>query len=152
MDSSIKKLRKYSDLSQIANPEVSSSSVGWHLAHSLLVIIKVSQSFVLSNEEHFSASFTWRKFIVFLVGKFPRGKAKAPEAVQPMQYHEEDLDQLFAEAEKALEGLKLGNKNQFFKHPIFGNLNKKETLRFLQIHTNHHLKIIKDIVRKNLIP
>lgn len=146
----INQLKKYINISQISNVNVSSSSVGWHLAHVLLVIIKVSQSVINSNENQYNPSFTWRKFFVFLVGKFPRGKAKAPEAVQPMQFHEEDLYHLFAEAETAVVGLKKSNKNQFFKHPIFGNLNKRETIRFLHIHTHHHLMIMKDILGEKL--
>ena len=37
------------------------------------------------------------------------------------------------------------NANSYFKHPYFGDLNLKKTLWFLNLHTNHHLKIIKDI-------
>jgi hypothetical protein len=40
------------------------------------------------------------------------------------------------------------NKNQFIEHPYFGHLNKKETEKFLYIHTLHHLKIIKDLIKK----
>jgi hypothetical protein len=38
-------------------------------------------------------------------------------------------------------------KNQYFTHPIFGDLNTEQTFKFLGVHTNHHLKIIKDIVK-----
>ena len=39
--------------------------------------------------------------------------------------------------------------NSNFKHPYFGVLNLKMTKRFLEIHTNHHLKIIKEILQSN---
>ena len=36
----------------------------------------------------------------------------------------------------------------YFKHFIFGMLSKKQTLRFLEMHTKHHLKIVRDILKK----
>jgi len=36
---------------------------------------------------------------------------------------------------------------QFFTHPFFGDLKKKETISFLSIHTEHHLKIIREMLR-----
>jgi hypothetical protein len=38
------------------------------------------------------------------------------------------------------------SKDHFFEHPYFGKLKLKETIRFLEIHTTHHLSIIEDIV------
>lgn len=38
------------------------------------------------------------------------------------------------------------DENQFFTHTLFKQLNKKQTLKFLGLHTNHHLKIVKDIL------
>lgn len=44
------------------------------------------------------------------------------------------------------------DKNAFFEHPLFGVLNKKDTMKFLKMHTTHHLKIIQDISKKNSYP
>ena len=147
MESTINILVKNLDLAEYSNAKVSSSSIGWHIAHSLLVIIKISHAVKKSNEEAYKSTFSKQKFFVFLFGKFPRGKAKAPEEVTPNQYYKEELNQLYEEALKAINLLKLANKNQYFNHPIFGNLNKKATIRFLQIHTNHHISIINDILQ-----
>jgi len=46
-----------------------------------------------------------------------------------------------------IEHIISANKNAHFNHFIFGALNKNRTIRFLEIHTNHHLKIIKDILK-----
>ncbi len=148
MESTINKLIKHVDLAETSNVNVSSSSIGWHIAHSLLVIIKISQALKNSEEKDYNPTFSKQKLFVFLFGKFPRGKAKAPDAVNPIQFYEDDLSQLYEEAKMASDILEKANKNQFFNHPIFGHLNKKATIRFLKIHTNHHVSIITDILQK----
>ena len=48
-------------------------------------------------------------------------------------------------AKNSLVDLETLNANSYFTHPYFGDLNLKKTIWFLNLHTNHHLKIIKDI-------
>jgi hypothetical protein len=48
---------------------------------------------------------------------------------------------------QAITYLKDCEENQYFMHPFFGQLNKKQTIKFLAIHTEHHLKIIRDILK-----
>jgi hypothetical protein len=50
-------------------------------------------------------------------------------------------------ARASIEALSKADKNQYFTHPIFGDLNTGQTFKFLGVHTNHHLKIIKDILK-----
>ncbi len=150
MDSNINKLIKHIDLAEKSNANVSSSSIGWHIAHSLLVIIKIGQALKNSEEKDYNPTFSKQKLFVFLFGKFPRGKAKAPEAVKPIQFYEDDINQLYEEALMASNVIKQANKNQFFNHPMFGHLNKKSTIRFLQIHSNHHISIINDILQNHV--
>lgn len=35
----------------------------------------------------------------------------------------------------------------FFKHPYFGNLNVKDAIKMLKLHTRHHIDIINDIIK-----
>jgi hypothetical protein len=86
--------------------------------------------------------------MVFLTGKFPRGRAKAPKSVLPDEnITEQHLLESIAKAKQAINEIKECHKNQFFSHPIFGNLNVPNTLKFFSIHTNHHLLIINDILK-----
>lgn len=131
---------------ELIKPSVSSAPVGWHIAHSLLVINNVFQSLKTSVPEEYRKSFSFWKITVMLLRKIPRGKAKSPSAVRPP----EDIDGDFLQ-----EQLKLAQANvllindlqqkAFFRHPFFKHLKRDETKKFLEIHTEHHLKIIREI-------
>ncbi|MFM1756739.1 MAG: hypothetical protein RL621_1712 [Bacteroidota bacterium] len=128
------------------NQLISIVNVGWHIEHSLLVIIKIIETVSKSDPNKYKWKFSLPRTVVFTLNKFPRGKGKAPEVVKPKQVEKTDYDALFAEARTALAKLEKVDKNQFFLHPIFGNLNKKNTFIMLDIHTKHHLKIIREII------
>ncbi len=127
---------------------VSAANVGWHVEHSLLVFVTIITALENSNPALYKSNFNWNKWLVFTLNKIPRGRAKAPKIVQPMVG---DLpENLIPQLEKAIAKIKaLANlqKHHHFPHPYFGKLNLKETIKFLAIHTNHHLKIINDILK-----
>jgi hypothetical protein len=130
------------------NPKVSNSTVGWQIDHCLLVINGVISQLEVSNPTEFQSKFNFPKFIVFTMGKIPRGKARAPKTVNPTE--KATVIELQTKIELAKNNiLKLTSfsENLFFKHPFFGDLNKKQTEKFLAIHTKHHLKIIEDILK-----
>ena len=85
---------------------------------------------------------------MFPLRYIPRGKAKAPKVVlPPNHFSAEDLFSQLKLAKKQIESTKQLPKKSYFTHHIFGMLSKKQTLYFLAMHTNHHLKIIKDILK-----
>ncbi len=129
------------------NPAVSSSSVGWQIEHSCLVIIKITETVKHSDPKKYQTQFNFKKWFVFLTGKFPRGRAQAPASVMPIgAITKESLLEAIQAAKQAIAELTVCEKNQYFQHPIFGNLNTASTLYFLGIHTKHHLHIIEDIL------
>jgi hypothetical protein len=143
----VDQLSIYIPVSEKLNSAISEVNIGWHIEHACLVIIKITETIKKSNPDEFKPKFSFMKLVVFITGKFPRGKAKAPAAVMPVeQLSETHLLESIANAKKAIEELNNCAKNQFFTHPIFGKLNKPQTFPFLGIHTNHHISIIKDIV------
>jgi hypothetical protein len=130
------------------NSKVSKASLGWHLDHSLKVINNVLVSLKESNSENFVPHFSFKRNLILMLGVFPRGKVKSPKRVLPPEIIEkEEIENQLNQVIKKLESINIIEKEQFFTHPIFKDLNKKQTIRFLQIHTNHHLKIIKDILK-----
>jgi hypothetical protein len=131
-----------------SNTEVSAGNIGWHMVHSCLVIDSVIGSVLKSDPSKFKKKFSFKAFMVLLLNQFPRGKAKAPSFTIPSE--EENPASILNHIKLTrtnLEALLKANKNQYFTHPIFGELNKKDTIRFLYVHTYHHYKIIKDILK-----
>lgn len=82
------------------NTSVSSANVGWHIEHSLLVIIKMISALTASDPAQYKWKFNLARAIVFTINKFPRGKGKAPDAVNPKQIEKTDFDALFTKQEK----------------------------------------------------
>lgn len=130
------------------NSEISKSNVGWHIEHSLLTIIGVTKVVLRSNPKEYKWKFKLSRILIFTLGKIPRGKAKAPEVVVPKNDITETL--LLSNIEltrKLILELKSISNDHYFEHPYLGKLKKKNTIHFLEIHTNHHLKIIEDIIK-----
>lgn len=131
------------------NTNVSKSSVGWHLDHALKVVNTVAEKTINSNPDDYKKSFNIKRFILFKLEFFPRGKARAPKAVLPLDHiSETEMEEQLQMVYSNLDKLKQLPENVFFHHHMFDMLDKKQTLHFLEIHTNHHLKIVKDILKK----
>ncbi len=130
------------------NPKVSNSTIGWQIDHCLLVINGVVSQIEISNPTEFQPKFNWNRFVVFTTGKIPRGKIRAPKVVTPIDVATlEELKSKIEIAKSNIQKLNSLPKNNFFKHPFLNNLNLKQTEKFLAIHTNHHLKIIEEILK-----
>jgi hypothetical protein len=130
------------------NLKVTKSTVGWQIDHSLKVINGIISAL--------KDAPTDKKSKLTLLGRFclttkyiPRGKGKAPKQVLPPETIEEsELNTQLATAKTLVPLLKDINPKTTFKHPYFGVLNTKQTIKFIEVHTKHHLKIIEDILKK----
>ena len=134
---------------ELKNSNVSKSDIGWQLDHTLKVFNAVCAWTENSNPNEYKRKFNFWRAVFFPLGYFPRGKVKAPKHVLPPEIIKtEDLKAQLQTARTHIENLKTLPEKKYFKHFIFGMLSKKQTLRFLQMHTNHHLKIVNDILKK----
>ena len=144
----IKELESYIAVKDKRNNSVSTSDIAWQIDHSLKVFNLVSETLVNSDLELYSSKFNKWRLLLFTIGYFPRGKVKAPKFVSPPEVIlTEDLVSQFQLVYQNIDNIKSANNNVHFKHFIFGVLNKNRTIRFLLIHTKHHLKIIRDILK-----
>ena len=148
IDAIVPELANYiADYNQ-SNKAISEVSVGWHIEHSLLVIKQITATVAQSEPKLYKSKFNVKRFVVFLTKTIPRGKAKAPKVVIPVDEITIDiLQESLKNTYQAIAYLKDCQENQYFMHPFFGQLNKKQTIKFLAIHTEHHLKIIRDILK-----
>ena len=134
------------------NEKVSKSNVAWHIDHSLKVILAVSAAIQKSNPSEYQWKFNLKRQFVYITGYMPRGIGKAPKAVQSFdEITKESIGEQLKKAAIALAELQQLDKNSHFQHPYFGSLNLKPTLRFLKLHTHHHIKIMNDIIKQNAI-
>jgi len=83
-------------------------------------------------------------------GIIPRGVGKAPEAINPKEKSREELLAVMQSARKkwkALEGKEqaIMTCEARSPHPL-GMFRPQEWVRFVGIHTAHHLKIVRDIL------
>lgn len=132
----------------ISNQAVSTSTIGWHIEHSLLVINGIIGYLSKSNPDDYKWTFNFKRMFIFATQKIPRGQAKSPKVVDPKeQITSENLIKHLAKTRESINLLSSMDKNKFFEHPFFGKLKLKQTIHFLEIHTKHHLNIIHDIAR-----
>ncbi|HEU4791105.1 MAG TPA: DUF1569 domain-containing protein [Flavobacterium sp.] len=132
---------------ELINPLVSKSSVGWHIEHSLLTMNLVLESIQKSNPDNYKRTFNFNRFLVFTLNKIPRGKVKAPKMVRPQEdFTTDSLKSHLEKVKSNLEKLDTLSANNYFEHPFMGQLNLKPTIRFIKIHTRHHINIIKEII------
>jgi len=127
---------------------VSKSNVGWHIEHSLLSITEIIKAIQQADPDTYTRTFRLPGWIVLNLRKIPRGRAKSPEVVVPKGYNEQSLREHCKRAMERIMELSSQNPDQYFHHPYLGNLKLPKAIIFLEIHTQHHINIINEIVRK----
>ncbi|MCH3881742.1 MULTISPECIES: DUF1569 domain-containing protein [Tenacibaculum] len=146
LDYLLQRIEDYIENHEVLKTDISKASVGWHIDHSLKVVNNVVGALQKSDPETYKNNFSLMGKIFFALGFFPRGKAKAPKHVKPPEVIlKEDLISQIEVAKNNINVISELNKNAYFKHPLFGNVNRKRVTRFLVLHTNHHVKIINEI-------
>lgn len=148
MDDQILLLESYILKRDTHNPKISKADVAWHVDHSLKTINRICEALEGSDPAKFKSNFSFSRLCIFAWGDFPRGVAKAPKSVRPPEdITTENLYLQLEEAKQNLKRIESLDEKAHFKHPYFKTIDKGQTKRFLKIHTGHHLKIIKDILK-----
>lgn len=126
----------------------------WSIAEQVDHILKVNNSVLSSIEKETSSNnkkpLTFKGRIVLLFGHIPRGRAKAPEHVLPKKYPTEQILTELKQTIKRLQNVSAKDleKDIIINHPFLGGMSPRQWIRFLCIHQGHHLKIVRDVLKK----
>jgi len=130
------------------NNSISDKGVSWHIDHSLKVINGVCKTLIKSNPDDYKWKFNKVRLYIFTRGSIPRGKGKAPKRVTSEgEIQLQELHDQLETAKQIIQKIEALPKKSNFDHPYFGMLKRDKSLKFLIIHTNHHLNIIHDIIK-----
>lgn len=129
------------------NTKVSAANVGWHIQHTTLATVRIVDAIKQTDPSTYKSKFNWKRTLIYTLNKLPRGKVKAPKSVQPTEeITPEGLRSGIQKAKNRVTELSALQPKQYLAHPYFGNLDLKRSIRFLNLHTKHHLKIIDEIL------
>lgn len=142
----VDELASYISQLDVRNESISATTVGWQIEHSLLVISSVIEGVKRSDPAKYKWSFRPMKFVVFWSGIIPRGKVKAPKIVSPDSFTTDSLQKHIDLCQTKMAEFSAIPSGHYFTHPFFGDLKKKDVIPFLMVHTEHHVKIIRDML------
>jgi hypothetical protein len=139
--------RAVPDAARRAAP-VSAWSVGMHVHHCCLAMTAIGRALIASTPPPPPSRASLLARVIFATGRIPRGRGRAPEAVVPEQdAPPPTLAALLDESERVLAEAGSVDPAAWFKHFVFGPLDRDKTIRFIRMHNHHHLRIIADIRR-----
>jgi hypothetical protein len=131
---------------------------GWSIGQQLDHIVRVNDSVlsrILRNSEIQGRGMSFLGRVVLLVGYLPRGIGSSPERLRGEVRPTAEIGDAHAVVGRSFgllrerQGL-LSSKARVISHPYFGALTALEGLRFMAVHSHHHLKIARDIERATL--
>jgi hypothetical protein len=91
--------------------------------------------------------------VLLALGWIPRGRAQAPATARPNP--DVEIAELSSSLQKQrgyLERItdrrgELASLKKRFQHPVLGDFSAEDGIRFVRVHTRHHLTIVDDILK-----
>lgn len=133
------------------NASVSAWSIAEQLDHITKVCEHITRALAEGKEVE-AKSINLLGRVIHLVGFFPRGRAKTPERVAGKPETQENLGARLARIQAYFGSYRerkteLQHTKHIINHPYFRGLTRPQAIRFIEVHNNHHFKIIEDILR-----
>jgi hypothetical protein len=131
------------------DPTTSIPKSAWCVAEQLDHTIKVASStmqvVLKRNNPTLPYKITTIGRLVLLCGWIPRGRGRAPDKLTGTLASREQLEAQLAQLDTVIDRAFAEPPRDaapILRHPAFGGLSYAESLAFIVVHTNHHLKII----------
>ena len=143
------------EIATVRANEVSGWSVGEQLEHLLLTDRMILDGFNALLDGTLNSAGGGPTAIgrfILLSGYIPRGRGRAPKGVVPGTLSPSEIASGFDRVKMRFEKLapRLGEieaSGATYRHPLLGDFNPGQWLKFVKIHHRHHQKLIRDIRR-----
>jgi hypothetical protein len=135
-------------------PEVSDWSVGLQLEHVTHVCRGVLDTLgrILGGDAREASGPNFLGWVFLTLNWIPRGRGKVPEKMRPQGIDGGRLQANLDRERRRLAELDLdalAGAGGTLPHPIFGPLDARRWLRFLEVHNHHHWKIVRDVLHSS---
>ena len=149
LDKLLNQLESKISFCESSNQDISQANVAWHIEHTLLTLNGITDFLIKSDPKDYKWKFNFIRIVVLTMKRIPRGRAKAPNVVQPQgNTYKNTLVTHLSMTRNKIKELEFLSKDKYFPHPFFGKIKLQQTTNFLEIHTKHHIDIIEDIIKK----
>ena len=149
LDKLLNQLESKISFCESSNQDISQANVAWHIEHTLLTLNGITDFLIKSDPKDYKWKFNFIRIVVLTMKRIPRGRAKAPNVVQPQgNTYKNTLVTHLSMTRNKIKELEFLSKDKYFPHPFFGKIKLQQTINFLEIHTKHHIDIIEDIIKK----
>jgi hypothetical protein len=134
-----------------AQVRISAWCVSEHLDHALKVAQSIVRRVNQPDAEPGKRGINLIGRAVLLGGWIPRGRGKSPERLVGTRVAAAEIDSSIAKLEHMMSEVVIdaceSSRKPTVPHPLFGGMTPRQALRFAVVHTNHHLRIVADILR-----
>ena len=144
-------LEAWLDRPDVQAPGVSAWSAHRQVEHTVLVADRLLDLVARLDRGEAGESggrLRWPGRIVLALGRIPRGRGQAPEDLRPQATPDvEAVRARLASVRTRLDAPRPRRRTPRAPHPHLGALDARQWRRFVDIHTRHHLAILRDIGR-----
>lgn len=147
----LRTLARMNDDELRATSPISAWSPAQHLDHMVKVSSALTGLILNFETPRLARGITITGRAVLALGWIPRGRGKAPERLHGTHVTRDELlaslDALAAKVQRVDATHLVASRGPIAPHPIFGGLTPRQALRFITVHNNHHMRIVRDVLR-----